>query len=77
MRWEVVEFENGSVIHVTLSRRNLLGLLAKLDIPGSAKTLIKDSTKGRLIVTSEEDPDHYMGREPGPMSPETEKAIRK
>ena len=55
---------------VTLSRRNLLTLLAKLEIPGSSRTIIKpDGT----YVIAEPDELHYQGRvPPGPMTPETE-----
>ena len=59
-------------MHVTLSRRNLLTLLAKLDIPGSERTIIKP---GGIIVTAEQDEVVYAGRQPGRMEPQTEALI--
>lgn len=58
---------------VRLSRRNLLTLLAKLEIAGSHCTLIKpDGT----IITAEPDGVHYANRpKPGPVSEETEARI--
>jgi hypothetical protein len=66
-----------STVHVTLSRRNLLSLLAKLDghPAGSSCTLIRYSTPDKwsaLIVQAEEDAVHYADRTPGPMHPDTE-----
>jgi hypothetical protein len=60
-------------MQVRLSRRNLLTLLAKLDIPGSHCTLIKpDGT----VVVAESDEVHYANRpQPGPMSEETEARV--
>ncbi len=60
-------------MQVRLSRRNLLTLLAKLDIPGSHCTLIKpDGT----VVVAEPDEVHYANRPmPGPMSEETEARV--
>jgi hypothetical protein len=60
-------------MQVRLSRRNLLTLLAKLDIPGSHCTLIKpDGT----VVVAEPDEVHYANRcHPGPMSDETEARV--
>ena len=57
---------------VTLSRRNLLTLLAKLDIPGSHRTIIKP---GGITVTAEQDEVVYAGRRPGRMEPQTEALI--
>jgi hypothetical protein len=54
---------------VTLSRRNLLCLLAKLEIPGSQRSIVKGD--GTMIV-AEPDELHYLGRQPGPMAPDTE-----
>lgn len=50
---------------VELTRRNLEVLLAKLDMPGSARTIVKDGFSVRAV----ENDDHYAaeGREPGPM----------
>ena len=60
-------------MEVRLSRRNLLTLLAKLDIPGSHCTLIKpDGT----VVVAEPDEVHYANRpRPGQMSEETEARV--
>lgn len=61
--------------YVTLSRRNLLTLLAKLDLEGSACTIMGDKMECEgelLMVTAEEDFEHYGDRRPGPMSEETE-----
>jgi hypothetical protein len=64
----------GPVAHVALCRRNLLALLHKLDMPGSARTLYADMPDGsRLVVTCEDDAEHYAGRvPPGPLHPVTE-----
>ena len=59
-------------MQVTLSRRNLLTLLAKLDIPGSHRTIIKP---GGITVTAESDEVVYAGRRPGRMDPQTEVLI--
>jgi hypothetical protein len=66
------------VVRVTLSRRNLRALLAKLDgyPPGSARTIERDDDAALLQVVAEEDDAHYAGREPGPAHPETEAAMR-
>lgn len=50
---------------VQLTRRNLLVLLEKLDMPDSARTII-DRTN-TIAVTAVEDADHYSDRQPGPM----------
>jgi hypothetical protein len=65
------------VIAVRLSRRNLEALLAKLDIEGSVRTLLKDTVQGHLLLAvAEEDESHYEGREPGIMHPDTENVIK-
>lgn len=46
-----------------LTRRNLETLLAKLDDPQSARTLI-DGETGLLVVAVEDD-EHYSDRAPG------------
>lgn len=61
---------------VTLSRKNLLAGLHKLDMPGSARTII--SGDDRLILKFETDAEHYADRPTGPagaMHPDTEKFI--
>ena len=59
---------------IVLSRRNLLSLLHKLDMPGSVCTLIAPG--GAFVVHAEEDDKHYMGRQVGKMHPETEDFIK-
>lgn len=59
------------VVGVVLSKRNLLTLLTKLTLPGSACTIYKDG----IYVSAEADDVHYQGREPGPMIPATERQI--
>lgn len=72
MRFSIVDNKH----IVTLSRRNLLGLLAKLDDPESKRTLIKQEVGGlTLILHAEEDDEHYSSRPeggPGPMIDRTE-----
>ncbi len=67
----------GAEVTVTLSRRNLLALLAKLDEPGSLRTIIRDCGDLVLVVRAEDDAVHYAEREPGPMTPTTEAGIRR
>lgn len=69
---------------VTLSRRNLLTLLHKLDMPESKRTFVNNdcwvageqAPAGELLLVlrCEDDPEHYAKREagPGPMHPDTE-----
>ncbi len=71
-----VQIEQG-VITVTLSRRNLLALLAKLDEPDSMRTILRDCGDLRLVLRAEDDAVHYADREPGPMTPTTEAGIRR
>ena len=72
MKLEII----GSVTYVTLSRRNLKTLLAKLDgfPPDSVCTISKDEGDHYLYVIAEEDDVHYNRPEggPGPMHPDTE-----
>jgi hypothetical protein len=46
-----------------LTRRNLTTLLAKLDNPASARTLI--APEGTIAVRAVEDAEHYADRAPG------------
>jgi hypothetical protein len=66
-------------IEVTLSRRNLLSLLAKLDghPPNSACTIDRNIRETDLVVVAQEDEDHYADRQVarGIMHPDTEEAI--
>lgn len=72
--------KNKKTLEVTLSRRNLLSLLVKLDgyPKDSACTIYTDmDTDGYiLVVKAEEDDVHYDERPaPGVMHPDTEKVI--
>lgn len=75
MRFAIV----GDLHIVTLSRRNLLGLLAKLDDPQSLRTLTKLESSGlHLVVHAESDEEHYSSRPegpPGPMIDRTEQQL--
>lgn len=62
---------------IILSRRNLLALLQKLDMPGSYRTIIAPESEGEFVVSAETDEEHYQGRTPGVMHPLTEEFIRK
>ena len=69
-----VEIADDGTINVTLSRRNLLALLAKLS--GSPEGSHCSIAWDRLIVHAEPDDVHYAGRvPPGPMHPTTEARI--
>lgn len=59
---------------IVLSRRNLLSLLHKLDMPGSARMLVAPDEAFCVFV--EDDDVHYNGRVPGKMHPETEAFIK-
>jgi hypothetical protein len=67
-------------MYITLSRRNLLTLLAKLDgkPASSLRTIyIGGGDQPLLVVTAEDDDTHYGSRGcgPGPMHQDTERAI--
>jgi hypothetical protein len=71
---------DGFQTRVTLSRRNLKTLLAKLDgFPKDSACVITKTDDGDhyLIVRAEEDEVHYgkRGYGPGPMHPTTERRI--
>jgi hypothetical protein len=64
---------------ITLSRRNLLSFLHKLDKPGSARTLVGGTDRcgdSIVIIRAENDDEHYAGSQAGPMTPDTEAFIR-
>lgn len=66
------------LVRVTLSKRNLLSLLTKLDMQGSHRTIFTlDNPHAVLVVTAETDEQHYGDREypPGEMHPQTEADI--
>jgi hypothetical protein len=60
-------------MNIILSKRNLLTLLHKLEMPGSACTIIKP---GGTVVIAEPDEVHYADRAPGRMHPDTEEFIQ-
>ena len=59
---------DGSVA-VTVSRRNLEQLLASLDQELAGTTIVRNTKKGVLSITAEEDDVHYDLREEGPGGP--------
>lgn len=61
-------------VGVTLSRRNLESLLAKLDRPGEATRTLMRMTEDGIILTivAEEDEQHYGDRKPGNMGQDIE-----
>lgn len=79
-----LELEGPAVV-VTLSRRNLLALLHKLDWPPSVRTLVNGDCyrDGQpvddvlLVLRCEDDAEHYARRPdpPGRMHPYTEASI--
>lgn len=70
-------YESPSGIEVTLSRRNILALLHKLDWEGSARTIQKECGNGMILtLVAEEDDEHYDGNEPGVMHTATESFIQ-
>jgi len=61
------------MIVLTLSRRNLVSLLHKLEMPVSARTIVKDSDDGEAVfIQVKPDEEVYVDRPPGRMHPETE-----
>lgn len=68
-------YTNGNHIRVVLSKRNLLALLHKLEMPHSARTICKSTDDGFLEVRVEDDSTHYGEDLPGIMHPETEAFI--
>ena len=53
----------GFAVGIELTRRNLTTLLAKLDDPASARTLLEGETG--FAVRAVEDEEHYANRPPG------------
>ncbi len=68
-----LEHTPGGALVVTLSRKNLLAGLHKLEMPGSARTLV--SGDGRLVLSFEADDEHYAARPAGRMHRDTEAFI--
>ena len=73
---QTITDSNDNVVGLKVSKRNLLALLHKLELPDSYKTLIDSSTGFELIAESDE--DHYSDgkRNPGIMLASTEKFIQ-
>jgi len=71
MKITTLTVDGRTVTHITLSRRNLLTLLSKLERPESLRTIVR----GTVVVTAEEDEEHYGERVPGPMHPHEEAYI--
>lgn len=74
--------QTASRVIVTLSKRNLLALLVKVDDKDSAKTIFTDeyllATGKRLVVKAEPDAKHYdRPYPPGRMHPKAEQFIAK
>jgi len=67
----------GRQVYVTLSRRNLMTLLTKLEHPESARTIYRDfpDIGCTLVLKAEPDDIHYRNRTPGPMADWTEREI--
>lgn len=75
-------------VEVTLSRRNLLTLLHKLDMPGSARQIENNDCwedgeqtpypGTTLVLRCEDDEEHYGSRPSGPgvMHPDSETFVR-
>lgn len=85
-RLEITDGEE-TEFKLTLSRRNLLVLLHKLDMPGSARTftnryvyidgMLVEPGRAVVVVSCEDDDVHYLGREPaGDMHPDTEQFVK-
>lgn len=63
-------------IEVTLSRRNILALLHKLDWEGSERTIQKRADDGMILtVVAEDNDEHYGDDAAGVMHDETERFI--
>ncbi len=60
---------------IELSQRNLLTLLHKLTVPGSAATLQKPTPDGYVMIHAVADEVAYKDRNAGPMSPDTEQFV--
>ena len=64
------------LVIVTLSKRNVLSLLHKLEMEGSKRTLTRECDDGKLVVKVEPNAEHYGTRQPGVMHPKTEEFVR-
>lgn len=77
MKVKLMEGGVGAV--VVLSRRNLLSLLHKVDLPAGAsnRTLVKETEEGVIVVQAEPDEAHYGDKAPGRMEESTEAFIKR
>lgn len=62
-------------VEITLSRRNILALLHKLDWPESARTVQKYIDGVLLTIVAEDDEEHYGDDAAGVMHDKTERFI--
>jgi hypothetical protein len=88
-RLHIMNFDGERRVEVTLSRRNLLALLQKVDMPDSARQIentdcFEDGVQTplpptTLVLRCEDDDEHYAKRELGPgiMHPDTEQFVQK
>jgi hypothetical protein len=69
--------ENGVVVGVELTRRNLEALLAKLDgyPANSACTLFSPGAGPSIYVKAVENAEHYSDRRPGALHEDTEAKV--
>jgi hypothetical protein len=67
--------DNFDTIELVLSKRNLLALLHKLEMVGSARTIIFGDRGWTFVIKSESNEEHYRDRIPGAMHPQTEAFI--
>lgn len=76
---KVKVLEGGAGVVVILSKRNLLSLLHKVDLPmtDTHRTLVKETDEGVVVVQSEPDADHYGTTIPGRMVESTEAFIKR
>jgi hypothetical protein len=76
MNGRLERYANGRVVaRITLSRRNLLTLLGKLDAgaPSADLTIWRDVGGGVVIaITAEEDDTHYRSRQPAGILPDSD-----
>jgi len=71
-----VKIDDYGTVRVTVSRRNLRTLLAKLDEPTSQRTLVRRTEDHFLFITAEDDDVHYSGREAGEVHPREEAKLK-
>lgn len=71
---------DGTIVTITLSRRNLLALLQKVDLPPGEShcMLVRVCDSGqRVVVRAEPDDVHYTNRPPGAMRDDAEQFIER